>query len=123
MVKRKGFTLIELLVVIAIIALLMAILMPALNRVKKQARAVACMANLNQWSLYWKMYCDDNNGYWLSGAGGGSGRWWFEPMLETYKIGVKMRCCPQATKSAGRGVHQGIGYFSSQACSNLGVFP
>jgi prepilin-type N-terminal cleavage/methylation domain-containing protein/prepilin-type processing-associated H-X9-DG protein len=115
MVKRKGFTLIELLVVIAIIALLMAILMPALNRVKKQARAVACMANLNQWSLFWSMYCDDNDGYWLSGAGGGSGRWWFEPMLETYNIGVKMRLCPQATKSAGPGVHQGIGYFSTQA--------
>ncbi len=113
--EQKGFTLIELLVVIAIIALLMAILMPALNRVKKQARAVACMANLNQWSLYWKMYCDDNNGYWLSGAGGGSGRWWFEPMLETYKIGEKMRCCPQATKSAGEGIHMGIGYFSTQA--------
>jgi prepilin-type N-terminal cleavage/methylation domain-containing protein len=113
--KRKGFTLIELLVVIAIIAVLMAILMPALNRVKKQARAVACMANLNQWGLFWKMYCDDNNGYWLSGAGGGSGRWWFEPMMVTYKIGEKMRCCPQATKSAGENVHQGIGYFTSQA--------
>lgn len=50
--KRNGFTLIELLVVIAIIAVLMAILMPALNRVKKQARAVACMANLNQWGLF-----------------------------------------------------------------------
>ncbi len=59
--RRKGFTLIELLVVIAIIALLMAILMPALNRVKKQARGVTCMANLNQWSLFWKMYCDDND--------------------------------------------------------------
>ena len=96
--KRNGFTLIELLVVIAIIAVLMAILMPALNRVKKQARAVACMANLNQWGLFWKMYCDENDGFWLSGAGGGSGRWWFEPMLATYKIGEKMRCCPQATK-------------------------
>ncbi len=61
--KRKGFTLIELLVVIAIIALLMSILMPALQRVRKQARKVVCMANLKQWGLFWKMYCDDNNGF------------------------------------------------------------
>ena len=46
--KVKGFTLIELLVVIAIIALLLAILMPAMGRVKKQSRKVACQANLKQ---------------------------------------------------------------------------
>ncbi len=68
--RTKGFTLIELLVVIAIIA----ILMPALQRVKKQARAVACQMNLKQWSLIWSMYCQDNDGYRLSGAGEGQCR-------------------------------------------------
>ena len=58
---RKGFTLIELLVVIAIIALLMAILMPALQRVKKQARDISCRSNLNQYGLATRMYLDDNN--------------------------------------------------------------
>jgi len=49
--KGNGFTLIELLVVIAIIVLLMAILLPSLQRVKRQAKAVACQSNLHQWGL------------------------------------------------------------------------
>ncbi|MHC4560927.1 MAG: type II secretion system protein, partial [Planctomycetota bacterium] len=60
--KLRGFTLIELLVVIAIIALLMAILMPALSRVKKQAKSVTCQALLKQWGNIWMMYCQDNEG-------------------------------------------------------------
>jgi prepilin-type N-terminal cleavage/methylation domain-containing protein/prepilin-type processing-associated H-X9-DG protein len=59
--KRKAFTLIELLVVIAIIALLMAILMPALQRVKKQARAVYCLSSLKQLGIAMQAYAMDND--------------------------------------------------------------
>jgi prepilin-type N-terminal cleavage/methylation domain-containing protein len=67
--KRHAFTLIELLVVIEIIALLMAILMPALQKVKKQAKSFVCMSNLKQWRLELNFYVDDNNGYFMAGAG------------------------------------------------------
>ena len=53
--------------VISVIALLMAILMPALAKVRKQAAAVVCMANLKQWGLVWSMYTGDNEGYFGSG--------------------------------------------------------
>ena len=65
--KEKGFTLIELLVVIAIIAMLMAILMPALQRVRRQARGVACLNKLKQWGLYFAMYAEDHNGRFMAG--------------------------------------------------------
>ena len=58
--KRKGFTLIELLVVIAIIAVLMGILMPALRRVREQARQRSCAARVRQQVLSTIMYADDN---------------------------------------------------------------
>ncbi len=58
---RRGFTLIELLVVISIIALLLAILVPALNEVKKQAQRIVCSASFKQISLGMFMYVDSNN--------------------------------------------------------------
>jgi len=68
--NRIGFTLIELLVVIAIIAILMAILMPALNRVKEQGKRIVCENNLKTLQLCWIMYADDNDGKIVNGEAG-----------------------------------------------------
>jgi len=57
-----GFTLIELLVVIAIIAILMAILIPALNRAREQGKRAVCLNNVRSLTTAWVMYCDDFDG-------------------------------------------------------------
>jgi len=68
-VHYVAFTLIELLVVIAIIALLMAILLPILGRVRQQARAVTCRANLKQWGMVFALYTEDSGGCLPSDVG------------------------------------------------------
>ena len=73
--SRNAFTLIELLVVIAVIAVLMAVLLPALNRAREQGKRTVCMSNLKQLMLAWVLYADDHdqmivNSCTVAGTGG-----------------------------------------------------
>lgn len=71
-----GFTLIELLVVISILVLLMAILLPTLQQVRKQAKGSACQAKLRQWGLVFSMYMNEHNDQFINGEGTSApGRW------------------------------------------------
>ena len=99
--RQRGFTLIELLVVIGIIALLLAILMPALQKVRKQSKSVVCLSNLRQWGLVLNFYADDHNGYFM--AGQTPHFEWMEPAEPYYKTG-EMRYCPMVSerKEVGR---------------------
>jgi prepilin-type N-terminal cleavage/methylation domain-containing protein/prepilin-type processing-associated H-X9-DG protein len=97
--KTKGFTLIELLVVIAIIALLLAILTPVLQRVRRQAKSVVCQSNLRQWGLAYSMYTLENNGemccwyiYHVS---------FLEPLWHYCLDYADLLLCPMASKLSG----------------------
>ena len=71
----RGFTLIELLVVIAIIAILAALLLPALTRAKLKAQGVQCMNNHRQLSFAWRLYTEDNNDRLLWASSRPVGSW------------------------------------------------
>lgn len=102
--RRNAFTLIELLVVVGIVALLLAILLPGLQRARQQARGVICLHNLKQWGLATAQYASEWDGIlWCESYPQGgeiktvAGDWM--AMLGPYYQDVDaIRCCPAATK-------------------------
>lgn len=106
MYERNGFTLIELLVVIAIIALLMSILMPALQRIRGSAKAVICQQNLHQWGLAFSSYADEYDGNLWTGdiiRNGITQYTWCIPLAKFYGENPDMLFCPMATKPREEG--------------------
>lgn len=111
LINRRGFTLIELLVVIAVITLLMAVLLPAVGRARRQARAVVCQTRLRQWGMTLAAYAQDNDGRFPRGVY--AGEWLLRgtllsvsstdpnaPQDSLHHFRVKdIACCPIASRS------------------------
>ena len=88
---RSAFTLIELLVVIAIIAILAAMLMPALSRAKQAGKRIACLNNLKELGLSTKIYTGDYSDQFPHR---GSTNRWPQQMYDTYAHELKLLVCP-----------------------------
>ena len=90
----RAFTLIELLVVIAIIAILAAMLLPALSRAKEKGESISCLNNQRQISLASQMYVDDNHGYYPPRS---ETNRWPNLMYDDYGHSLKLLLCPDET--------------------------
>ena len=101
----KGFAIVGIVapVVLVPILLMVAILMPALQRVRKEARTHVCQANLHQWAMVFSMYTQDNDGYFFSGEGRDNGRLWMDALRPYYHNNKELLLCPTANKPYAEG--------------------
>lgn len=115
--RRGGFTLIELLVVIAIIAILAAMLLPALARAKAKGCSAGCISNLRQIGLGMDMYAEDNNGFLPGTAHTSLSNSWVFSLAGHLGNVDKIRICPSDLKGNLRLANRGTSYLMNEYTS------